>query len=71
VGPVLTGGLLSLFGPRTGLALGGAVFVAGLVAAVAATRFGRRAAVAHVRVICDRLRALRLLPSLRPAAAGS
>jgi MFS family permease len=71
VGPVLTGGLLSLFGPRTGLALGGAVFVAGLVAAVAVTQLGRRAAVAHVRVICDRLRALRLLPSLRPAAAGS
>lgn len=70
VGPVLAGGLLSLLGPRTGLAVGGVLFVAGLVAAVAATRFGRRAAVAHVRVTCDRLRAMRL-PSLRPAVARS
>src|SRR4029453_5541662 len=44
VGPVLIGGLLSLFGPRTGLALGGVVFVAALGVAVAATGFGRRAA---------------------------
>jgi MFS family permease len=71
VGPVLAGGLLSLFGPRTGLALGGVLFVAGLVAAVAATGFGRRAAVAHLRVTCDRLRAMRLLPSLRPAVVRS
>jgi MFS family permease len=69
VGPVLTGGLLSLFGPRTGLALGGVVFVAGLVAAVAVTGFGRRAAVAQVRVTCDRMRALRLLPNPRQAVA--
>jgi MFS family permease len=70
VGPVLAGGLLSLFGPRTGLALGGVVFVAALVAAVAATGFGRRAAVAHVRVTAGRLRAIRL-PSLRPVVASS
>ncbi|HEY0508402.1 MAG TPA: MFS transporter [Blastococcus sp.] len=63
-GPVLAGGLLSLFGPRAGLAVGGLVFVAGLVVAVAATRFGRRAALAHVRVTRDRLRAVRVLPSL-------
>jgi MFS family permease len=69
VGPVLAGGLLSVFGPRTGLALGGMVFVAGLVAAVAATGFGRRAAVAHVRVARDRLRGIRLLPSLAQAGA--
>jgi MFS family permease len=71
VGPVAAGGLLSLFGPRTGLAVGGVVFVVGLLAAVAATGFGRRAAVAQVRVTCDRLRAMRLLPNLRPAAARS
>jgi hypothetical protein len=71
VGPVLAGGLLSLCGPRTGLALGGVVFVAGLAAAVAATGFGRRAAVAHFRVTRDRLRALRLLPGLPQAVAGS
>jgi MFS family permease len=70
VGPVLAGGLLSLFGPRTGLALGGVVFVAALVAAVAATGFGRRAAVTHVRVTAGRLRAMRL-PSLRPVVASS
>jgi MFS family permease len=70
VGPVLAGGLLSLFGPRTGLALGGVVFVAALVAAVAATGFGRRAAVAHVRVTAGRLHAIRL-PSLRPVVASS
>lgn len=62
-GPVLAGGLLSLCGPRGGLALGGAVFVAGLVAAVVATGFGRRAAVAHVRGTRDRLWARRALPT--------
>jgi MFS family permease len=69
VGPVLAGGLLSLFGPRTGLALGGVVFVAALVAAVVVTQFGRRAAIAHVRVTGDRLRAMPLLPNLRQAFA--
>jgi MFS family permease len=71
VGPVLAGGLLSLFGPRAGLAVGGVVFVAGLAVAVAATRFGRRAAVTHGRVTWDRLRAMRSLPSPRQAVAGS
>jgi MFS family permease len=70
-GPMLAGGLLSVCGPRTGLAVGGAVFVAALVAAVAATRFGRRAAVAHVRGTRDRLAAMRSIPSLRQAFAGS
>jgi MFS family permease len=69
-GPVLAGGLLSLFGPRTGLALGGVVFVAGLVAAVVVTGFGRRAAVAHVRLTSHRLRSMRLLPNPRQAVAG-
>jgi MFS family permease len=68
VGPVLAGGLLSLYGPRVGLAVGGAVFVAMLIAAVVATHFGRNAAVAHVRATRDRLR---LLPPLRQALAGS
>jgi MFS family permease len=71
VGPVLVGGLLSVFGPRTGLALGGVVFVAALALAVAATGFGRRAAVTQVRETCDRLRAIRLLPNPRPAVARS
>jgi MFS family permease len=71
VGPVLAGGLLSVFGPRAGLALGGVVFVAGLVAAVAVTGFGRRATVVHLRVTWDRLRAMPLLPSPRQAVAGS
>jgi MFS family permease len=71
VGPVLAGGLLSLCGPRTGLALGGVVFIAGLAVVVVATGFGRRAAVAHVGATCDRLRGMRLLPSVRQAVAGS
>jgi MFS family permease len=71
VGPVLAGGLLSVFGPRAGLALGGVVFVAGLVVAVVATGFGRRAGVAHVRVAHERLRSLRLLPNLGQAVARS
>ncbi|MCW2703393.1 MAG: transporter [Blastococcus sp.] len=71
VGPVLAGGLLSVFGPRAGLALGGVVFVAGLVVAVVATGFGRRAGVAHVRVARERLRSLRLLPNPGQAVARS
>ena len=69
-GPVLAGGLLSLCGPRAGLALGAAVFFAVLIAAVGATRFGRRAALAHVGATRDRLLyAMRPIP--RPAVAGS
>lgn len=64
VGPLLAGGLLSLCGPRIGLALGGAVFLAGLAAVVLVTGYGRRAAVAHLRGSRDRLRAWRLLPQL-------
>jgi MFS family permease len=71
VGPVLVGGLLSLFGPRTGLALGGGVFVAALVVAVAATGFGRRAAVAQVRLTGEKLRGIRLLPGPPEAVARS
>jgi MFS family permease len=71
IGPVLTGGLLSLFGPRAGLAVGGVVFVVALVVAVVATRYGRRSAVAHVRGLHDRLRSLRPVPELRQAVAGS
>jgi MFS family permease len=71
VGPVLTGGLLSVFGPRAGLALGGVVFLLALAAAVAVTGFGRQAAVTHVRLTCDRLRAMLPLPNRRQAVARS
>jgi MFS family permease len=71
VGPVLVGGLLSLFGPRAGLAFGGVVFVAALVVAVAATGFGRRAAVAQVRLTGETLRGIRLPAGLREAVARS
>ena len=67
VGPLLAGGLLSALGPRAGLAVGGGIFLAGLVAAVAATRFGRRAAVSRVRAVPGRLR---VLPGVRGALAG-
>jgi hypothetical protein len=57
-------------GPRIGLALGGLVLLAGLVAAVVVTGFGRQAAAMHLGRLGDRLRSIRP-QDLREALAGS